>query len=94
MTNRPLAGASILIWTTTPWTIPGNRAISFSPKIDYGLYEVVDAPSDNWAKPGDRFVLADKLAVEIFRQARVTAFKKLKSIPAGDLAGLVVRASA
>ena len=34
-------------------------------------------------------MLADKLAVEIFRQARVTAFKKLKSIPAGDLAGLV-----
>ena len=87
--NRPLAGASILIWTTTPWTIPGNRAISFSPKIDYGLYEIVDAPNDNWARPGDRFVLADKLAVEIFRQARVTAFKKLKSIPADELAALV-----
>ncbi len=87
--GRQLTGAAILIWTTTPWTIPGNRAISFSPKIDYGLYEVVDAPSDNWAKPCERFVLADKLAVEIFRQARVTAFKKLKSIPASQLAGLV-----
>jgi isoleucyl-tRNA synthetase len=87
--NRHLAGASILIWTTTPWTVPGNRAISFSPKIDYGLYEIVDAPSDNWARPGDRFVLADKLAVEMFRQARVTAFKKLKSIPASDLTTLV-----
>ena len=31
-------GASVVIWTTTPWTIPGNRAISFSPKIAYGLY--------------------------------------------------------
>ena len=30
----------IVIWTTTPWTIPGNRAISFSSKIAYGLYEV------------------------------------------------------
>src|SRR5262249_15756484 len=30
----------IVIWTTTPWTIPGNRAISFSPKIKYALYEV------------------------------------------------------
>jgi len=87
--SRPLAGASILIWTTTPWTIPGNRAISFSPKIEYGLYEVVDAPSDNWARPGERFVLADKLAVEMFRQARVTAFKKLRSIPASELAGLL-----
>jgi isoleucyl-tRNA synthetase len=87
--SRPLAGAAILIWTTTPWTIPGNRAISFSPKIEYGLYEVVDAPSDNWARPGERFVLADKLAVEMFRQARVTAFKKLRSIAASELAGLL-----
>ena len=30
--------ASVVIWTTTPWTLPGNRAISFSPKIEYGLY--------------------------------------------------------
>ena len=33
-----LANASVVIWTTTPWTLPGNRAISFSPKIAYGLY--------------------------------------------------------
>src|SRR5712672_746914 len=31
---------SIVIWTTTPWTLPGNRAIAFSPKIAYGLYRV------------------------------------------------------
>src|SRR5262249_55113909 len=81
-TSHPqLAAASILIWTTTPWTIPGNRAISFSPKIEYGLYQTIDAPSGNWANPGDLFVMADKLAVEIFRQARVTAFKRLASIP-------------
>jgi isoleucyl-tRNA synthetase len=34
------ASISIVIWTTTPWTIPGNRAISYSPTIKYGLYEV------------------------------------------------------
>jgi isoleucyl-tRNA synthetase len=84
--NRKLAGASIVIWTTTPWTIPGNRAISYSPKVEYGLYQVVDAPNDNWANPGDLFVLADKLAVDVFRQARVTAFKRLEPVPADDLA--------
>src|SRR5437588_10837190 len=41
---------SVVIWTTTPWTLPGNRAISFSPKIAYGLYRITDAPADNWAK--------------------------------------------
>jgi isoleucyl-tRNA synthetase len=84
--NRRLASAAILIWTTTPWTLPGNRAISFSPRIEYGLYEVADAPADNWAKPGDRFVLADKLAAEVFQQARVTEFKRLESVASDDLA--------
>ncbi len=37
---RTLRGASIVIWTTTPWTIPGNRAVAYSPKIAYGLYQV------------------------------------------------------
>src|SRR5665647_1765023 len=55
-----LNGASVIIWTTTPWTLPGNRAISFSPKIEYGLYKVVDAPADNWAKSGEFYILAKK----------------------------------
>ena len=48
------SNASVVIWTTTPWTIPGNRAISFSSKIAYGLYEVTAAPEGNWAKAGDK----------------------------------------
>jgi isoleucyl-tRNA synthetase len=87
--QRNLASAAILIWTTTPWTIPGNRAISFSRKIEYGLYEVLDAPSGNWAKPGDRFVLADKLAADVFQQARVTGHNRLADVNAADLAGLL-----
>jgi isoleucyl-tRNA synthetase len=83
-----LNSASIVIWTTTPWTLPGNRAISFSPKIAYGLYEVTDAPADNWTKPGDRLVLADKLAPDVLQQARVTEYKRLRDIPSEDLAEL------
>src|SRR5712671_6612236 len=86
---RALAGASIVIWTTTPWTLPGNRAISYSSKISYSLYEVIDAPMENWAKVGDRLVLADPLAIDVFRQARVTAYQKVADVAADDLAGLV-----
>jgi isoleucyl-tRNA synthetase len=78
-----LASASVVIWTTTPWTLPGNRAISFSPKIAYGLYKITDAPADNWARNGDLLILADALAAEVFKQARVTAFEKVRDIP-GD----------
>jgi isoleucyl-tRNA synthetase len=81
--------ASVLIWTTTPWTIPGNRAISYSPKIEYSLYEIMDAPAGNWAKVGDMFLVAEKLAPDIFRQARVTEFKKLALVNPELLARLV-----
>jgi isoleucyl-tRNA synthetase len=80
MQNLVPAGASLVIWTTTPWTIPGNRAISFSRDVSYGLYEVTDAPQGNWAKVGDKYVLAEKLAVDVLRQARVTAFKQVSTL--------------
>jgi isoleucyl-tRNA synthetase len=80
-----LASASVVIWTTTPWTLPGNRAISFSPKIAYGLYKVTDAPADNWANNGDLLILADALAESVFKQARVTAYEKVREIPADTL---------
>jgi isoleucyl-tRNA synthetase len=75
-----LQSASVVIWTTTPWTLPGNRAISFSPRIDYGLYRVKEAPADNWAKVGDLFVFADNLAADVFQQARVTSFERLLKV--------------
>ena len=80
-----LATASVVIWTTTPWTLPGNRAISFSTKISYGLYKVTDAPGDNWAKNGDLLILADALAEGVFKQARVAAYEKVRDLPADTL---------
>ncbi len=73
-------GASVVIWTTTPWTIPGNRAIAFSPNVTYAVYEVTEAPHDNWAKVGEHFILADKLAEEVFKAARVTAYERHKEV--------------
>ena len=87
--GRDLGNASIVIWTTTPWTIPGNRAISFSSRIGYGIFEVTDAPTGNWAKAGDRFVLAEKLALDVLRTARVTAYKQVGSVGAPTLSALV-----
>ncbi|MFG1180856.1 isoleucine--tRNA ligase [Xanthobacter versatilis] len=84
-----LKGATVVIWTTTPWTLPGNRAISYSSKISYGLYEVTEAPADNWAKAGDKLILADKLAEDVFKQARVTTFERRGDVPADVLGRLI-----
>jgi isoleucyl-tRNA synthetase len=71
----------IVIWTTTPWTIPGNRAISYNAGINYGLYEITDASEGNWAKAGERYVLADSLAEVVLKSAKVNSFKRLLNFP-------------
>ena len=79
-----LNGASVVIWTTTPWTIPGNRAVAYNPKIAYGLYEVEamepDLPFEPWAKPGDRLVVAEKLAENVREAAKIQSWKYLRTI--------------
>ncbi|KQK31049.1 isoleucine--tRNA ligase [Bosea thiooxidans] len=84
----PLAGASVVIWTTTPWTIPGNRAISYHHKIAYGLYKVTAAPENNWAKVGATYILAKNLAESVFKAAKVEAFELVADVEADQLAGL------
>ncbi|MFM6346036.1 MAG: hypothetical protein ACKPFK_12935, partial [Dolichospermum sp.] len=55
-----LNGSYVVIWTTTPWTLPGNRAISYSQKIEYALYEVTANERDFGPKVGERYLLAKK----------------------------------
>ena len=82
------ATPAIVIWTTTPWTIPANRAISYGPDIAYGLYEVTAMEEglefEPWAKPGDRLILADKLAEDVFKAAKIAHAVRVYDIdPAG-----------
>jgi isoleucyl-tRNA synthetase len=81
--------ASVVIWTTTPWTIPGNRAIAFSGRIAYGRYRVTDAPADNWAKVGATYIVAQSLAQSVFDAAKVTAFEFLGEVKGDALASMV-----
>ena len=84
-TTAGLADAAVVIWTTTPWTIPGNRAISYSQTIGYGLYEVTDAPEDNWARVGDKLVIADTLAEAVREAARIVSWKRLGDVDPADI---------
>jgi len=77
-----LAGASVVIWTTTPWTIPQNRAVAYGPGIAYGLYEAGDR----------RLLLADALAGAVFAAAKIEpgGWRRLRDVPAGELATLTL----
>ncbi len=85
-----LNGASVVIWTTTPWTIPSNQAVVYGDSFDYGLYEVTDTPEECWAAKGDRFLLADKLAGDVFKRARLDEgqYTRVRAVPADELATL------
>jgi isoleucyl-tRNA synthetase len=84
-----LIEASVVIWTTTPWTIPGNRAISYSPSIKYGVYEVGSVEQglayEPWVKAGDKLVLADKLAEDVMRAAKAATWKRLADVDPGGI---------
>ena len=88
-TNTP---TRVVIWTTTPWTIPQNRAISFGPGITYGLYEIIGRPADSTVTIGHRVLMADKLAPAAFAQAKLAGdefVRRLCDVSADDLATLV-----
>ena len=61
-TDGPFKGAKLLIWTTTPWTLPSNLAVMVGSDIDYVVVE-----ADTPAGEPSRFILAE---------ARVPSYKK------------------
>ncbi|MEM1284575.1 MAG: isoleucine--tRNA ligase [Pseudomonadota bacterium] len=90
MLAEALDGASVVIWTTTPWTIPGNRAISFSKKVSYSIYEVETAQNEFGPQPGDKFIIAKSLADDCAAAAKVT-FKWRGDISDATLGGMKCR---
>ena len=81
--NAALEGTSIIIWTTTPWTIPGNRGIAFSAEANYGIYEVTAVAEGSTSRVGERLVLADKLSETVQDVAQIEAWTRT-----GDAGGL------
>jgi isoleucyl-tRNA synthetase len=89
VSEHPAYQGQIVIWTTTPWTIPGNRAVAFSPTISYGLYEVTVAPEDNWTRVGEHLYLADELAENAFKAGRIEA-QRVRAVSADELRSFVL----
>ncbi len=82
-----LRGQHVIIWTTTPWTIPQNRAVCFGPGISYGLYEVTSTPDESWATIGDKYLLSDTLAADVLGAARLEPemYQRLRDVSADEL---------
>jgi isoleucyl-tRNA synthetase len=85
-----LEGATVVIWTTTPWTIPQNRAVAFNPSIAYGAYRVDALGENSTAVAGEVLVLADALAEGVLKSARVEGFTRLRDVPADQLQDVIL----
>lgn len=61
------AGTSIVIWTTTPWTIPANLAVSVGPDIEYAAVKITDAGENASLKAGETLILAEDLRAGVMQ---------------------------
>ncbi|TMV40617.1 class I tRNA ligase family protein, partial [Thioclava sp. BHET1] len=73
-----------------PWTIPQNRPVAYCPAIAYGLYEVTSVAENSTAKPGETLLLADSLAADVMKAAKVEAFTRLRDVAATEFEGMIL----
>ncbi len=82
-----LSEASVVIWTTTPWTIPANRAVSFSTKFSYAMYEVTELEESDfppWTKKGEKLICAQKLWPEVKKAGLIKSFRVVEVLAGKD----------
>ncbi len=82
-----LKGAALVIWTTTPWTIPGNRAIAYGDEFEYELVEVKS--SNDLVKADQRLVLAKELVASFFEKIGTSDYEVIKTFKGSELQGTI-----
>ena len=86
--DRPsLRGAAALIWTTTPWTLPGNRAIAFSAGVDYVVIRVDAMAEGSRAQAGETLLVAETLATEVAARGGIDSYSVIDRFSGERLAG-------
>ncbi|MBS7811072.1 isoleucine--tRNA ligase [Roseococcus pinisoli] len=73
LVKGPFVGASVVIWTTTPWTIPGNRAVAYGPEIDYAIVHVGGVHEGSHLKVGEKVIVALGLLPKFSEDAGLAA---------------------
>ena len=86
---QDLAGASVVIWTTTPWTIPGNRAVAYGEEIDYALVHVEGAAAGSHLVPGEFLLVALPLLPGFERDTGLEAHSIRRVLKGAELAGAI-----
>jgi isoleucyl-tRNA synthetase len=87
---RMLEGASVIIWTTTPWTIPGNRAVAAGAEFDYAVIQVDAVAEGSLARVGEKIVVAEALLAAVLKDSGITGHSVLAVVKGAELAGTMM----
>ena len=87
--SGPVSDAAVVIWTTTPWTMPGNRAIAYGAEFEYALIRVDGVAEGSLARVGERFLTALPLLPQVCRDTGIAAHHVLHVYKGDELAGTV-----
>ena len=68
-----LEGAAIVIWTTTPWTMPGNRAVAAGAEFEYSVLQVDAVTDGSLARHGEKLVIAEALVTAVLKDTGISA---------------------
>ena len=71
---KEIVGANIIIWTTTPWTIPANKALAYNDSLDYLLIEI----NDDGDFKNNKIVIAEALLSSVIKDCQIQDYKNLK----------------
>ncbi len=84
-----LHGASVVIWTTTPWTMPGNRAIACGAEIEYAVARIDSVAEGSLARAGETVVVALELLPKFCADTKVETHHVVHVLTGADLAGTI-----
>lgn len=84
-------GAAVVIWTTTPWTMPGNRAVAFGPAIEYTVFEVTATTAESRAQVGETLIVATKRLAEMTAECGITGHEARATLKGDALTDTVCR---
>jgi isoleucyl-tRNA synthetase len=84
-TALPGVRASVVIWTTTPWTLPANQAVALHPEFDYSLFAVESGSGT------ELLLLATELAASVLQRAATAGTRELVRVKGAALEGLRLR---
>ncbi len=77
---KELENSNIVIWTTTPWTIPANKALAYNESLDYLLIQI----NDNGEFKDKKIVIAESLLETVIKDCEIQKYKNLKGFKGKD----------